>query len=199
MEGGRTFVPLKLEPHDAVFVVFRQAVSEPRRVIREPTSEVVGSVAGPWDVSFPPDRGAPPQVRFDSLTSWAASAEPGVRYFSGTATYVTKFKAQRGWTAQGARVRLDLGDVKDLAEVSLNGKPFGILWKRPFAVDITEALRAGENQLEVKVTNVWPNRMIGDKQPGAQRVAYSTFDPFTASSPLLPAGLLGPVSLARIK
>jgi hypothetical protein len=73
-----------------------------------------------------------------------------------------------------------------------------VLWKKPFVVDVTGALHAGTNRLEVKVTNVWPNRMIGDKQPGAQRIAYATFDPFKADSPLLPSGLLGPVTLETV-
>jgi len=100
---------------------------------------------------------------------------------------------------KGARVQLNLGDVKDLAEVTLNGRQLGILWKHPFVADVTGALHRGKNQLEVKVTNVWPNRIIGDKQPGAQRIAYSTFDPYKADSPLLPSGLLGPVTLSRVR
>ena len=88
-------------------------------------------------------------------------------------------------------MRLNLGDVQDLAEVSLNGHPLGVLWKKPFVVDVTDALKAGVNRLEVKVTNVWPNRMIGDKQPGMPRIAYSTFDPFKADSPLLPPAFSG--------
>jgi hypothetical protein len=198
-EGGRTVVPLKLEPYDAVFVVFRQATSEPSRVIAERVPEVIATLQGPWDVSFPPDHGAPLQARFDSLSSWTGSADPGIKYFSGTATYITKLTANSRWLTNDSRVRLNLGDVKNLAEVSVNGRSFGVLWKTPFVIDITDALHAGENRLEVKVTNAWPNRMIGDKQPGAQRIAYSTFDPFKADSPLLPSGLLGPVTLARIK
>jgi hypothetical protein len=198
MEGGRTIVPLKLEPYDAVFVVFRQATSESSRVIPDRVPEVVATVQGPWDVSFPPDHGAPAQAHFDALASWTTSSDAGVKYFSGTATYATKLTADKRWLSKGSRIRLNLGDVKNLAEVSINGKSLGVLWKAPFVIDITEALQAGENRLEVKVTNVWPNRMIGDKQPGAQRIAYSTFDQFKADSPLLPSGLLGPVTVLRI-
>ena len=198
MEGGRTIVPLKLAPHDAVFVVFRQPTSAPSRVIADPASEVVATVKGPWDVSFLPDRGAPAQARFDALSSWTTHAEPGIKYFSGTATYTTTLTANRAWLTQGSRVRLNLGDVQNLAEVSVNGRSLGVLWKKPFVVDVTDALRAGQNRLEVKVTNVWPNRMIGDKQPGAKQIAYSTFDQFKADSPLLPSGLLGPVTLEKM-
>jgi Glycosyl hydrolases family 2, sugar binding domain len=104
----------------------------------------------------------------------------------------------KSWLRKRSRVRLDLGSVKNLAEVSVNGKSLGVLWKTPFAIDITDNVRAGDNRLEVKITNLWPNRMIGDKQPGAQRIAYATFDPFKADSPLLPSGLLGPVTLAQV-
>jgi hypothetical protein len=93
---------------------------------------------------------------------------------------------------------MNLGDVKDVATVSVNGHELGILWKKPFIVDVSNALRAGANRLEVRVTNVWPNRMVGDKQPGMARIAYSTFDPFKPDSPLLPSGLLGPVTLETL-
>jgi Glycosyl hydrolases family 2, sugar binding domain len=198
MEAGRTIVPLRLEPSGSVFVVFRKETSELRRELPEPISKVVATLQGPWDLSFPEGRGAPPRVRFDTLSSWTSHAEPGIKYFSGTATYVTTFSVNRSWLRKRSRVRLDLGSVKNLAEVSVNGKSLGVLWKTPFAIDITDSLRAGDNRLEVKITNLWPNRMIGDKQPGAQRIAYATFDPFKADSPLLPSGLLGPVTLAQV-
>jgi hypothetical protein len=201
-------VPLKLQPYDAVFVVFRQKASEPARVIKDPVAEVVASVSGPWEVSFPPAHGAPAHAHFGDLSSWTTNSDPGVKYFSGTATYTTEFTADSHWLPKGApasagpggtsRVSLDLGDVKNLAEVTLNGHPLGVLWKHPFVIDVTDAIKPGKNQLEVKVTNVWPNRIIGDKQPGAQRIAYSTFDPYKADSPLLPSGLLGPVTLSRV-
>ena len=197
-EAGRTDVPMKLQPYEAVFVVFRQGTSETTRLVKEPVPERVASVSGPWEVSFPPDHGAPPHAHFAELSSWTTSSDPGVKYFSGTATYTTAFTANSGWMGKSARVQLDLGDVKDLAEVTLNGQRLGVLWKHPFVIDLTGALHAGKNQLEVKVTNVWPNRIIGDKQPGAQRIAYSTFDPYKADSPLLPSGLLGPVRILRV-
>jgi hypothetical protein len=197
-EGGRTEVPLKLQPYESVFVVFRENATEPTRLVKEPTSQALASVSGPWEVSFPADHGAPPHAHFATLSSWTESSDPGVKYFSGTATYTNTLTADKRWLGKGTRVQLDLGDVKDLAEVTLNGQHLGILWKHPFVVDVTPALHAGKNELEVKVTNVWPNRLIGDKQPGAQRIAYATFDPYKADSPLLPSGLLGPVTLSRV-
>lgn len=196
-EGGRTVVPLQLEPYDAVFIVFRSPSTQTSRNVPGPTWQPATTIAGPWTVNFPADHGAPPSARLETLSSWTTHADAGIRYFSGTATYSTQFSLDRGLRAKGSRVRLNLGEVKNLAEVSVNGRPLGVLWKNPFVVDVTDALRAGENRLEVKVTNVWPNRMIGDKQPGAKRIAYSTFDPFKADSPLLPSGLLGPVTLEK--
>jgi len=132
------------------------------------------------------------------LSSWTSNTDAGIKYFSGTATYVTQFTVQRDWLSKGSRVQLDLGDVKNLAEVRVNGRALGVLWKTPFEVDITDALQSGRNRLEVKVTNLWPNRMIGDKQPGAHQIAYATFDPYKADSSLLPSGLIGPVTLSRL-
>jgi hypothetical protein len=198
IEGNRTTVPLKLDPYDAVFVVFEQPTTQLTRTLPEPTAQVVASVQGPWDVTFPPDRGAPPKARFTTLASWTTQTEPGIKYFSGTATYVTRFPAKGDWKSKGSHAWLDLGDVKNIAVVTLNGHMLGTLWKAPFRIDMTGALKTGENHLEVQVTNLWPNRLIGDKQPGAQRIAFTTFDPYKADSPLLPSGLIGPVTILRI-
>jgi len=196
-ESKRTIVPLELEPNDAFFVVFRKVGSPAGIAVVRSASKTVATLRNPWEVSFQANRGAPSGARFAVLSSWTQNVDPGIKYFSGTATYTTTFDAPRGVPTKG-RTRLNLGDVQDLAEVSLNGHPLGVLWKRPFVVDVTDALKAGVNRLEVKVTNVWPNRMIGDKQPGMPRIAYSTFDPFKADSPLLPSGLLGPVTLETL-
>lgn len=196
-DNDRTIVPLTLRPNDALFVVFRQLATASSRTVPEPVTKRLATVEGPWTLRFQENRGAPAQVRFDQLSSWTASSEPGIRYFSGTATYTTTFRATRDWLAKDAHIRLDLGDVKNIAEVSVNGKLIGVAWKAPFVVDVTDAIKPGSNRLEVKVANLWPNRMIGDKQPGAQQITHATFDPFKADSPLLPSGLLGPVVLSH--
>ena len=124
--------------------------------------------------------------------------DAGVKYFSGTGTYAKTIQAPADWFKKGARLWLDLGDVKNLAEVSVNGKPLGILWKPPFRVDVTDALKPGANALEIKVTNLWVNRLIGDQQPGVpKKYTYTTQQFYRADSPLLPSGLLGPVVLWR--
>jgi len=121
----------------------------------------IKEITGPWNLSFPPGRGAPEKAVFPKLVSWPDSEDPGIKYFSGTATYATAFQVDK---VSDRQVVLDLGDVKNIAEVSLNGKNLGILWKPPYSVDVTGALKAGENILEVKVTNLWPNRLIGDEK-----------------------------------
>jgi hypothetical protein len=120
-----------------------------------------------------------------------------VKYFSGSAVYSKNVDVQPGWLHAGEPVLLDLGVVKDMAEVTVNGKPVGgVLWKPPFQVDIAPALHLGSNRVEVKVTNLWPNRMIGDLQPGVtKRYTFTDFHAFRPDSPLLESGLLGPVRI----
>ena len=121
-------------------------------------------VRGPWRVSFPPNLGAPPEVTLPELMSLHKHSEAGVRYFSGTATYTKQFSVAANATAGGKRLYLDLGWVEVIAEVRLNGRDLGTLWKLPYRVDITDAVRSGDNDLEIRVTNLWPNRLIGDEQ-----------------------------------
>ena len=122
----------------------------------------VVEITGPWQVAFDPKWGEPATVTFETLDDWTKRAEAGIRYYSGTATYRKVFSFQS--SGGGGRVELDLGAVKNLAAVRLNGKDLGVLWKAPFRVDVTDAIRAGKNELEVRVTNLWVNRLIGDEQ-----------------------------------
>jgi len=199
-ENGRTIVPLHLDPDGSVFVVFRHPASAPWRTFPHPLNTDLATIQGPWQVSFPPNRGAPPATELDHLISWTDSAEAGVKYFSGTATYSKDIVVSEEWLRSGAKIVLDLGKVKDIAEVSVNGKPLDhILWKPPFRADATGFLKPGSNHLEIKITNLWPNRIIGDQQPGAEkRYTFTDYKPYKADSPLLESGLLGPVKLERV-
>jgi hypothetical protein len=198
MAGGRTAVSLHLEPNDAVFVVFRRASTAPSLTLPARVETPLSTVTGPWDVTFQPNRGAPERIGLDSLASWSESSDRGVKYFSGTATYTRTLDAPAEWFRTGAQLWLDLGDVKNLAEVSVNGQPLGILWKTPFRVDVTSALKPGANALQIKVTDLWVNRLIGDRQPDAAKTyTYTAQQFYRADSPLLPSGLLGPVQLVR--
>ena len=168
------------------------------RVVPTPKETTLATVSGAWEVAFQPERGAPATITLDRLASWSDSTDAGVKYFSGTGKYAKTVEAPADWFKTGAQLWLDLGDVKNLAEVTVNGKPLGILWRAPFRVDITGALKPGNNTLEVKVTNLWVNRLIGDQQPNATRkYTFTTSRFYSANSPLLPSGLLGPVQIVR--
>jgi hypothetical protein len=196
--GGRTVVPLRMDPYEAVLVVFREPAAAPSRTLPEPVETQIAVVEGPWEVAFQPNRGAPAKITLDKLSSWSENADTGVKYFSGTGTYSKDVQAPADWFKTGARLWLDLGDVKNLAEVSVNGKPLGIVWKPPFRVDVTGALKPGANTMEIKVTNLWVNRLIGDQQPDAtKKYTYTAQQFYRADSPLLPSGLLGPVQIVR--
>ncbi len=200
MAGGRTTVSLRLEPNDAVFVVFRRSSTATSRTVPAQIETKLGTVEGSWDVAFQSGRGAPAGIVLDALSSWSNSSDAGVKYFSGTGTYTKSVQAPPEWFKNGARIWLDLGDVKNLAEVSINGKPAGIVWKTPFRVDVTSILRPGANDLEIRVTNLWVNRLIGDQQAGVTRkYTYTAMQFYRADSPLLPSGLLGPVQFVRLE
>ncbi len=196
--NNRTTVPLQLEPWGTVFVVFRGAAKTSSRTVPASVESPVATVEGPWTVNFQPERGAPPKITLDQLTSWSKNSDDGVKYFSGTGTYVKTLQAPHAWFKPGAHLWIDLGDVENLAAVTVNGKPLGIVWKTPFRVDATGALKPGANTLEIKVTDLWVNRMIGDRQPNTtHKYTFTTPTFYTADSPLMPSGLLGPVRIIQ--
>ncbi len=150
-------------------------------------------------LSFQKDRGAPSQATFDKLESYTENTDAGIKYFSGTATYTKTITADKAWFTKEAELWLNLGDVKNLAEVMVNGKSLGITWKKPFRINVTNALKPGQNKLEIKVTNLWVNRLIGDVQPGVtNKITYTTMPFYQANSKLLPSGLLGPVQIMQV-
>jgi hypothetical protein len=195
---GRTTVPLHLEPWGTVFVVFRKPTSETSRALPKPTETQVATMDGPWHVSFQPGRGAPPSIALDALSSWSDNQDAGVKYFSGTGAYTKTLQAPADWFKKDVHLWIDLGDVKNLAEVTVNGKSLGIVWHAPFRVDATSALKPGANEVTIKVTNAWVNRLIGDQQPGATKYTFADVKPYKANSPLLPSGLLGPVQIYSV-
>lgn len=177
-------------------------------------------IGGPWDLHFAPDSGGPDRVTLDHLASWSEHPDPRVKYFSGRATYVKTLSLSPDFVAAGRRLFLDLGQVAVMAEVRLNGRDLGILWKSPFRLDITEVVRPGENRLEVAVVNLWINRQIGDEQlpedsdrnpngtlkswpswlqegkpsPTGRRT-FTSWRLWKKDDPLAVSGLLGPVTL----
>jgi hypothetical protein len=153
---------------------------------------------GPWNVSFQPDRGAPASIALDKLASWSENTNDGVKYFSGVGTYTRTIDVPAKSLKPGTHLWIDLGDVKNMADVTVNGKALGLVWHAPYRVDATEALKPGANTLTVKVTNAWVNRLIGDQQPNATKYTFTVIHPYKANSPLLPSGLLGPVQISSV-
>jgi hypothetical protein len=231
-ENGRTSVRLKFEPHQSFFVVFREAaLSVPASAsnpiagaVDFPVLSEVATLEGPWDVAFDPQWGGPAKIVFDKLDDWSRRLEDGIKFYSGIASYTKTFDlpadaAKR--TAGGDRLWLDLGTVKNIAGVRLNERDLGVVWCDPWRVDITSAVKGKGNRLEIKVANLWPNRLIGDEReppdaeyagggnlarwpdwllegkprPSPGRLTFSTWKHYDNDSPLLPSGLLGPVRL----
>jgi len=195
--GGGTRLPLGLPPYGSAFVIFRGKATEPQRTAREqPAPRPVKTLGGPWRVAFDPKWGGPAAVTFDQLVSWTQRPEPGIRYYSGEATYRTTFDAPP--LRPGETLALDLGSVRELAEVRVNGKSLGILWTPPFRVDLPAALKPTGNALEIIVVNFWPNRLIGDSElPPERRLTRTNIRMLTKETPLMESGLMGPVTLVQ--
>jgi hypothetical protein len=191
-------VPLKLEPRGTVFVVFRTPTTATSRTLPEASETLLSTVGGPWSLSFQPDRGAPPAIVLDKLSSWSDNADTGVKYFSGTGTYTKSLDFPADWLKPDARIWIDLGDVKNLAEIAVNGQNLGEVWHAPYRIDVTSALKPGSNDISIKVTNAWVNRLIGDEQPGAVKITFADVTPYRADSAVLPSGLLGPVTINSV-
>jgi len=197
--NGITKVNLHLEPNDAVFVVFKDKATQTSVTLPAKEEKQLASVDGSWNINFQPKRGAPATATFDKLVSYTENSDAGIKYFSGTGTYTKTITAPADWFKKDEELWLDLGDVKNLAAVIVNGKSLGIVWKKPFRVNITSALKQGDNKLEVKVTNLWVNRLIGDAQPGViNKITYTTMPFYQANSKLQPSGLLGPVTITSV-
>ena len=224
MKDGGTTLPLRFDPSGSMFVVFRKEVrgQRPEAGARNwPEFKPAQELASPWEVTFDPKWGGPEKpVTFDKLEDWSKRPEPGIRYYSGTAVYRTTFQSKVG--NPKSKIVLDLGKVAIMAEVRLNGRDLGILWKPPFRVDVTDALKPGENTLELRVVNLWINRQIGDEQlpedsdrnPSGNlkswpqwlqdgkpsptgRYTFTSWRLWKKDDPLAESGLLGPVTLIQ--
>ena len=220
-EGDRTVVPLLFAPKQSWFVVFRRPAVRRRASSKArnfPTPADLGTLSGQWEVGFDPEWGGPARVIFEHLEDWTRRPEEGIRYYSGIATYRKTFDAPRGGKGN---LYLDLGEVKNVARVRLNGKELGVVWTAPWRVAVGDAMKPGGNQLEIEVANLWPNRLIGDgllpkdrrrtrtnvrlyDTPVPQDMEFYGSDPEaelrqkTGAAPkLLSSGLLGPVRLIR--
>ncbi len=195
---GRTTVPLHFEPWGSVFVVFRKQAKHNSYIVPQRNETKLTSVDGAWNVVFQAGRGAPASITLDKLISWPESTDKGIKYYSGEATYTTVIQASPNWFGKGTTLWIDLGDVKGLAAVSVNGKELGTAWHAPYRIDVTSALKPGSNQISVEVFNSWINRLIGDLQPNTPtKYAFTTWKAYRADSPLVASGLIGPVTVLK--
>jgi hypothetical protein len=218
---GLTVIPMEFDAFQSFFVVFENGnlKLETGNLGKKNFSELmpVQELTGSWTVKFDPKWGGPEKIAFETLQDWTTRPEPGIKYYSGIATYCKTFSFTQvsSFKFPVSKIFLDLGVVRDMARVKLNGQDLGVVWCAPWQVEVTSAIKAGNNQLEIEVVNRWANRLIGDKQPadanartaecpwglfGGQsfktgRYTYGMYDPYKAQSPLDPSGLLGPVTL----
>ena len=216
---GHTTLPLQFDAYQSWFILFsKETRAAPDEKKNFPETTKLTTLDKDWQVSFDPKWGGPASVQFDSLTDWATSADKGIKYYSGIAVYHKRFDLPAASdTGKNNRLYLDLGRVKNLARIRLNGQDLGVVWTAPWRLDITGIVKQKDNQLEISVANLWPNRLIGDDhlpqdgikdnkfpewllkgQPRTSgRYAFSTFDPYNKDSPLLESGLLGPVCIQK--
>jgi hypothetical protein len=199
MDSVATTVHLPLLENEAVFVVFGNNTSQTSHMAPQKQYTTLSRLTGAWDVHFPKDLGAPEKIQLPQLASLTQNENEGVKYFSGTCTYTKMITIKKEWLVPGQKIVLDAGAVKDMAEVYLNGTRVDFLWKAPFRVDITAAVKPGSNKLEIKVTNEWTNRLAGDAAHPGHKVLSSWPMPFGARQyELAPSGLIGPVRLLKL-
>jgi hypothetical protein len=229
--GERTSLAIRLEPHQSLFFVFRKPLAEANLAGSNIARlQSVAGLSGPWEVTFDPEWGGPGIISFERLEDWSQRPEEGIRFYSGTAVYRKVFDlppesaARAGRGKPIRRMWLDLGQVQNIARVSLNGHDLGVVWCAPWRVEVTGHLKQKGNLAEITVANLWPNRLIGDERlpadgqygrsgnlerwpdwllkdearPVPGRYTFATWKHYTKDSPLLPSGLLGPLRLLRL-
>jgi hypothetical protein len=205
--NGTTSLPIKLNPFESYFVVFSKPVpsnATGKSAQNFATFKELQELSNSWKVQFDPAWGGPKEVTFPQLSSWITSAQDGIKYYSGKATYRTSFNLTPNGPVKtitnNKRLYLDLGNVKNIADIRLNGKPLGVIWCAPWRVDITNVIKEKNNRLEVDVINLWANRVIGDLNLPKEKRFTKTHEEFRfgmlrGNTPLLDAGLLGPVKI----
>jgi hypothetical protein len=196
-----TAVPLKLEPYESVFVVFRKSAGKAKATgiaANYPDAEQTQEIKTPWTVSFDPaQRGPEEAVVFESLTDWTASDDERIKYYSGTAFYTNTFTLEK--LPDREKIVIALGEFTAMAKVTVNGEYAGGLWTPPHQLDISDLVRKGKNELRIEVVNTWVNRIIGDMHlPEEEQKTWLPVNPYDAESPLQPSGLFGPVTVSVV-
>lgn len=217
--GQKTLVPLQLDAYESIFVLFSADNNwKPAPIKKKKGLDPVLTLDGPWNVNFDPVWGGPANQVFPTLTDWSENENEGIKYYSGTAVYHKEFNLSASDLKAELPVYLDLGKVKNMARIKLNGKDLGVVWTAPWRVDISGILKK-KNKLSIEVVNLWPNRLIGDEQKPfdgvvndqwpawllnnqprtSGRYTFTSSQPYKADTPLFESGLLGPVTIVREK
>jgi hypothetical protein len=199
IKNGRTYIDLPLEANASVFVVFRVKTFLTKRA---PVKAVITSqieLKDKWSLAFDKSYGGPATtISLDSLKSWTSFNDERVKYYSGTATY--KRNVQWTTTNLSGKVFLGMSDVGNIATVRVNGKDCGTVWTAPYKVDISSAIKKGNNLIEIRVTNTWANRLIGDSMsPQKEKITWTTAPFRLKDKPLLKAGLTGKVFIETVQ
>ena len=205
--NGKSKVSLQLPGYGSEFIVFTREDRE-LGAYGQASKTQTTELKSPWKLSFPENWGAPSSVELDELISWTDHEDKGIRYFSGTATYENKFTVSKDVIDSRKTIRMDLGEVYDVAEVLVNGKSAGVLWTKPYQMDIQDLVKQGENKLEVKITNLWINRLTGDiGLPENEKFCRTNVPPVTDPDTghgdltwrIQTSGLLGPVTVSVVE
>lgn len=217
-KNGSVTMPLHFDNYQSYFILFSDEAFESESVSRNfPEVQTVGVIEGPWKLNFEKLGEGKREITLDSLVSWTSIKNEDMKYYSGIAEYSKAFVFDPPVeSSRGIRFFLNLGDVNHMAEVKLNGHDLGVVWCKPWKIDVTRFLRSGNNQLQIRVANLWVNRLIGDARLGSNeekltqidllmgkkvlnQVSFSTYNPYKADTPLLSSGLMGPVSICMEK
>ncbi|MGN6213671.1 glycosyl hydrolase [Parafilimonas sp.] len=202
-DNGTTEVPLQLDVAGSAFIVFRKpSITATAKKTNYNEADTVFSMplTNQWKIQFDTAfRGPAKAVVSNTLFDWGKSADSSVKYYSGKAVYITNFNWKDG-DVQHEKILLDLGNVTATAAIKVNNKDVGGVWVAPYSIDITSALKKGNNTLEITVANTWVNRLIGDQRlPVEKRKTWLSYNPYKPDSELQPSGLLGPVKIIGIK
>jgi len=193
IKNDRTLITLAFDAWGANFVVFKDKANTNVYTLPKRAESIATKISSSWKIDI-----AKQQIISDKLVSWTENTDTAIKYFSGTANYENHFDLAS--IDKSATYILDLGEVKNIAEVIINGKNVGTVWKKPFKIDISQALISGKNTIQINVTNTWVNRLIGDAQPDVKvKTTFTTMPFYKASDALLPSGLLSEVKILKLK
>jgi hypothetical protein len=207
----RTHIPIRFNAYDSWLVVFPvvNSVDARKAAVNFTEPKTISVIGSNWLVKFDKewlyhveglrDEEKNGLFEFSELVDWSKHPLKAIKYYSGTAEYTNTFELSNE-TKNGEKLYIDLGNVSVTARIVLNGKDLGVVWRKPFRVEISDAIKTGKNELKVEVVNLWPNRLIGDENlPENERKTFTNMRAYKANSPLFPSGLIGPVTIQQIK